>query len=306
MNELVNYLSGRLNIPNKLMIEKDVLLHRILQRLVNERWFKEGFAFKGGTCLTKCYLGYYRFSEDLDFTYINQDELSHSSQKEIRRVFSKKINDIMMLLSGISSDMGLRFNKDKSDDRFIEFGGSNKFVTFKLWYRSDVLKLDQFVKIQINFVEMITEKIIDKKAASLYSKIPKKEMKLLFPEYMDIISEVSLNCYSLKEIFYEKIRAILTRRGLKSRDFIDAFLIMKKEPVDIRRNKEKIISKIRFMLRYDKYIQNLSMFDTVRIVLGDEEKLMLVPIQNGFDKFMKEFSGCLHDISESLKKEKAA
>ena len=70
MKELVDYLSGRVGIANKPMLEKDIFLHRILLRLMKNKLFNEGFAFKGGTCITKCYIGYYRFSEDLDFTYI--------------------------------------------------------------------------------------------------------------------------------------------------------------------------------------------------------------------------------------------
>lgn len=150
MKELVDYLSGRLTIENKSMLEKDILLHRVLFKLMNESWFKEEFAFKGGTCIIKCYLGYYRFSEDLDFTYIQQEELANISQKEVRRILSKKINEVLTLLSSVTLELGLDFKKDKANDRYVEIGGSNKFVTFKLWYHSELLNVEQFIKIQIN------------------------------------------------------------------------------------------------------------------------------------------------------------
>ncbi|MFP4423972.1 MAG: nucleotidyl transferase AbiEii/AbiGii toxin family protein [Candidatus Woesearchaeota archaeon] len=295
MKDLIDYISKRLDISNKPLIEKDIILHRILLRLSKEEWFRDSFAFKGGTCLTKCYLGYYRFSEDIDFTYIYQNEFNGISQKEIRRILSKKITRFMYILSGISDELDLDFKQDKSDSDYVELGGSNKFATFKLWYTSNILGTKQFIKIQVNFVELLHEKIVQKKAKSLYD-IPEEEMKLMFPDYKEIIYHIPIKCYSIKEIFYEKIRAVLTRRGIKARDFIDVFLIMKN--VKIGDYKEKAVAKIRFMQRYDKYVKNLS-FDP-EVVLGEEEKLMLIPLEEGFDKFLKDFSNKLRKILEEV------
>jgi len=48
-------------------VEKDYALGWVLFAIADHatigRWY-----FKGGTCLKKCYLDTYRFSEDLDFT----------------------------------------------------------------------------------------------------------------------------------------------------------------------------------------------------------------------------------------------
>ena len=300
MKELIDYLSGRINVSNKAMIEKDIILHRLLGSIVADVQFKGSFVFKGGTCLTKCYLGYYRFSEDLDFTYIKQDDFKGLSQKETRRFLSSKIDELLFLLKKASEALGLDFRPEKSNTNYIEYGGSNKFVTFKLWYKSHVIKVKQFVKIQINFVEEITESIEERQARSLYSDIPYKEMLLLFPEYVDVIKGITLKCYSLKEILYEKIRAILTRRSVKSRDFIDAYLIGKSTDVVIEAEKDKIIGKIRFMLRYDKYVQNLSEFSIKNLVLEDTERLLIKPVDHGFSKFMDRFPDYLKDLSTQL------
>jgi predicted nucleotidyltransferase component of viral defense system len=50
------------------MVEKDILLHQVLTDLPSDRFFAKNMLFKGGTCLTKHYFGYFRFSEDMDFT----------------------------------------------------------------------------------------------------------------------------------------------------------------------------------------------------------------------------------------------
>lgn len=82
--ELIDYLAEKLHIDARELIEKDLILHRILIELISNSHFAENYAFKGGTCLMKCYLGYYRFSEDLDFTWIDQRIFENKSGKQIR------------------------------------------------------------------------------------------------------------------------------------------------------------------------------------------------------------------------------
>ncbi|MGH2637884.1 MAG: nucleotidyl transferase AbiEii/AbiGii toxin family protein, partial [Rhabdochlamydiaceae bacterium] len=67
--DFVNELSTRLEIKRRDLIEKDLILHFILLNLSKDKFFSENFAFKGGTCLIKCFYGYIRFSEDIDFTW---------------------------------------------------------------------------------------------------------------------------------------------------------------------------------------------------------------------------------------------
>ncbi len=109
MRESIEYISSKAGIENRQLIEKDILLHKILVDLCNDRYFSSSFAFKGGTCLIKCYLGYYRFSEDLDFSYVNQKEFEGKSQKEIRKLISTKINSLTHLLSKIAKDNDFEF-----------------------------------------------------------------------------------------------------------------------------------------------------------------------------------------------------
>jgi len=72
------------------MLEKDLILHQILTDLSQNEFFSNNFVFKGGTCLTKCYLGYYRFSEDIDFTWKDQTIFEGKSQTQIRRTFHRQ------------------------------------------------------------------------------------------------------------------------------------------------------------------------------------------------------------------------
>lgn len=60
------------NIP-KTTIDKDWVLGHFIDALFSIPECKENLIFKGGTCLRKCYISNYRFSEDLDFTCINPE-----------------------------------------------------------------------------------------------------------------------------------------------------------------------------------------------------------------------------------------
>jgi len=303
MKDLIVYLANTLNIKNQVLLEKDVLLHRILLRLMKTS-FKENYAFKGGTCLTKCYLGYYRFSEDLDFTFIHQKEFEGLSQKAIRKILSKKINIVLEQIVSITKGLGFDFKPDKSDSRYVMLGGNNKFVTFKLWYNSVSSIKEEFIKVQINYYELLINDIIKTSAHSLFSSISKEEIELLQPEYVDLTKDVELMAYSLDEILLEKVRAILTRRGTKSRDYIDSYLIKKKTNMDFKKEEENILRKIKFMLIYDKYLQNISVIKPENLILGEEENLLLEPLDKNFKKFLPDFFEYLKQLEKKIKNKK--
>ena len=300
MKECVDYASGKLGISNKFLLEKDIILHRLLLKLSKTN-FCQDFIFKGGTCLIKCYYGYYRFSEDLDFTYSKQGDFTNKSQKEVRRILSKNIDQTAKILMEISSELNLKFVADKSDKKYIEFGGSNKFVTFKLWYNSELLDSEQFIKIQINFVEKLLYKEVKMPVLTLLKDIPAKEIAFLYPDYIDLLEIVKIPCYDIKEILIEKARAILTRKVVKSRDFIDIYIISMKENLDVKLFEEEIMEKTLFMLQYMKYVKNISNLDLEQFILDEEEKILLRPLDNKFKGYLKMIIPYLNAISEEIR-----
>lgn len=52
------------------MVEKDYVLGWLLWGVGSHPMLGESWVFKGGTCLKKCFVETYRFSEDLDFTVL--------------------------------------------------------------------------------------------------------------------------------------------------------------------------------------------------------------------------------------------
>lgn len=303
--KFIDYIVEKLDIKLTELVEKDIILHSLLIRLSKNNYFRKNFAFKGGTCLIKCYLGYYRFSEDLDFSWINQKIFKNKSGKEIRKKLSLEIDKLLILLKEVSDELGLEFKVDKRNQKYTEIGGSNKFVTFKLWYDSAILKSKQFLKIQINFVELFKYKIKERRTKSLIEYYT-KEMGFLFPEYSYLTLNLKIKSYDIREILVEKIRAILTRRGIKLRDFVDVFLITKKIRKNANSFEKEVIEKTRFMLKYEKYLQNLKEKNSTHFKFGasDEQKLLIKPLDKGFNIFLEEFLPFLNSILRLLKEKK--
>ena len=136
-------------------MEKDMMLHNILSALSMDEFFSSNFIFKGGTCLIKSYLGYFRFSEDIDFTWQNQETFVGMSQSRIRKYLSEQIDVTGKVFEDLGKDQEFEFVIDKGNERYVELGGSNKTATFKLWYDSEILNYPSFIKVQFNFVELL-------------------------------------------------------------------------------------------------------------------------------------------------------
>src|SRR3989344_7294403 len=97
----------RLSIETKFssrVLEKDYYLTRILHRISEKRI--QNLVFKGGTCLNKCYLGFYRLSEDLDFVF-NQD-VKGLSKTQIKKI----LDNLRRILFEILNELNLETNKE--------------------------------------------------------------------------------------------------------------------------------------------------------------------------------------------------
>src|SRR3989338_1242502 len=147
-------------------------------------------------------------------------------------MLSQKIDLILGLLVKISNKFGLDFKADKTDRHYVEYGGGNKFVTFKIWYDSAILNQKAFIKIQINFVEKLFHLPIETAVNSIIGESLAKEIKFIFKEQSFLLEPVNIKAYLLNEILLEKVRAIITRRGIKARDFVDIYLIQKETKCD--------------------------------------------------------------------------
>jgi hypothetical protein len=218
------------------------------------------------------------------------------------------IESIGQVFEGLGKD----FVYDKGDKRYVELGGSNKTVTFKLWYDSEILKHESFVKVQISFIEKILYPPSTRELDSLLSSREHDELRAVFPEeYGEYGRKLSFPVYDIREILCEKVRAILTRRGVSARDFVDAHLISKTYGIEVAELRPQIVDKTSFAIgMYEKYRKNLE--EKTKLLSsgnifewGRERDLLLRRIdEREFYGFVREFTGELKSIATDVRRER--
>ncbi len=304
----VNEIARILDINRKDLIEKDLILHQILSDLSQDKFFAPNFLFKGGTCLIKCYFGYLRFSEDIDFTWKDPCAFAKKSQKQIRGNLSEVIDKTGKVFESVAEKRGLDFTCDKSNAHYVELGGSDKTCTLKIWYDSEILKRRTFLKVQINFVETMC---FAPKKGELSGLLTgrKEELEALFPdETAEYRTTIKFGVYDIREILCEKVRALLTREGTKARDFLDVYLICTRYGIRLEDMEKCFLRKMDFALKlYDKYRTNLKekigLLDSGKLFdWGAERDLLLSEIdEKDFYKFLGVFEAFLKKIVSNLR-----
>jgi predicted nucleotidyltransferase component of viral defense system len=277
----------RLSLESKFsprLLEKDYYLTKILQKISEKEI--ENLVFKGGTCLNKCYLGFYRLSEDLDFVF-NQEV------KGLSKALIKKILDeLRRKMFEVLNELKLETNKELGKGwKMLTSEGDPKIVGLEI--RSNYLSLidnsTQIIKIEISF---------RKKLINPTQKRP------IHHEFLNALGEpilkegVKIEAIDLAENFAEKFRALVTRKNIAIRDIYDIYFILKENILKID---EKIIDlsliKIKESLEFTKndlknFMRNLSSKASnlnekeIQAVLRSEEKVdiakMIDSIVNSF------------------------
>ena len=280
------------------LIEKDFYLNILLSKL--NFW---GYVFKGGTCLAKVYLDYFRFSEDLDFTFADQKLWQGKPTKSIKKICKEKINAFGEQLEKI----GLEFKFDKTDIKYVQIGSSNKLVTFKVHYISVLTGNPSFIKVQINFLEKIIFGTQTKELLPLIKPNQfTKEDQIYFKEFLDFYKPIKTKVYDIKEIVTEKTRSLLTRKAIKSRDAIDLLFIYQKfniKPQDfLKETKEKLLFSI---TTYSKYKDNLLLtkekLQALKFQYSEVRQLVMKPFnKENFDAYIKELKPLLIELAEEI------
>ena len=297
LREFLLFVKNKTNITSIELIEKDFYLCFLLSKLnLNE------YIFKGGTCLAKVYLDYFRFSEDLDFTFLHQNLFNGKSTKSIKKICKEKIDNFGKQLELI----GLDFIFDKSNKKYVELGNNNKLVTFKVWYDSIFTNTLSFVKIQINFLEKIKFKPQIKEILPLIQNNIPNEDKTYFKDYLSFYEKKKLVVYDIKEIIAEKIRSLLTRKAIKSRDSVDLLFIYQKFKIKPEEVLKETVEKTLFAMNsYEKYkdnfVLNKEKIKTTDFSYNEVKHLVIKSIKKeDFEKFIENLKPILDKIIDTL------
>mgnify|MGYP000961833203 CR=1 FL=1 len=179
-------------------IEKDYVLTWILYGISQHELLSEALTFKGGTVLKKFYFEDYRYSEDLDFTLLEESKTNEDIETAFLEVF-EFIKD--------------EANMDLSMDDFDEHQTGN--INFFINYIGPLGGRGKQVKVDISRNELLKFNLEEKHMIEVYSDQ----------------EECSLKCYSLNEVMTEKMRSLLSR--VQPRDFYDLWFLSENESLEM-------------------------------------------------------------------------
>lgn len=283
------------------IIEKDFYIHRLLDEISEDEYLSQNLVFKGGSCLVKGYTGYYRFSEDIDFTWRETERWKGLSSNQIRKRCSEEINTIIEKLDQIAQELELDFKPEKGNSDYVDIGGGGRMPRFYTRYQSEMINMPSMIKIEVNFVDKTLYPYKEKELGTFIEGVESEELSFLFEDCWDAYNKpIKITCYDPREIYTDKSRALMTRMVYKLRDSIDLYILENRFGYDIGEFKEEIMEKTQFMLDlYKKYRENLKKeFPRSEEIRGDEAKLLIqsLPDDAGDD------ISVIHDRIERIRK----
>lgn len=195
----IRAIAAKIGLSNT-VIEKDYTLGWLLWGINQHPIASKDWVFKGGTCLKKCYIETYRYSEDLDFSYCGSKQPTVESLSKILEEISDNILD----------ETGLEFPKQSVQFEIFENPRGSLSIQGGIKYRGPVrpqVGLAQMprIKIDLTLDENIILQPVVKTIHHGYSDCPTNRISILSYEY--------------EEVFAEKLRALTQR--LRPRDLYD-------------------------------------------------------------------------------------
>lgn len=190
-------------------IDKDWVLGHFIDAIYNVPELRSTLIFKGGTCLKKCWLPDYRFSEDLDFTSLSQE--FKLTEGHLNLITSFVENNAGIPLS-VASLEPLRFNNKLTGyEAIIKFWGADH-------PRNTVPpspnRWQTKIKIEIILYEHLVFDTVERPVSHPYSD------RL-------ILNTDTVPCYAIEEVLAEKMRALIQRSYTAPRDFYDIWYLSK-------------------------------------------------------------------------------
>ncbi len=179
------------------VVEKDYVIGWLLAGIYAQPALAENWVFKGGTCLKKCYFETYRFSEDLDFTLHDGDQLTPEFLQDAFR----DVSDWVYERTGIQIPTDrLRF-----DIYANPHGGSS--CQGRIYYIGPLPHPGALPRIKLDLTadELLVLAAVDRQVGHPYTDLPEEG--------------ISARCYAYEEVFGEKVRALGERA--RPRDLYD-------------------------------------------------------------------------------------
>lgn len=180
------------------LIEKDYYCSLILRGLYSD--VRHPLIFKGGTLLNKVYAGFYRLSEDLDFSISIPPGSTRGQRSKLVKPIKELINNIQV--TGLTLKAPLEGSNNSSQ------------YNAKFQYQSCLSEILEVISFEIGIREEILQTPVVKQANTLISDRFSKTA---------LIEPIQVTALTLGEAYAEKLRAALTRKTPAIRDIFDVY-----------------------------------------------------------------------------------
>ena len=175
------------------VVEKDYVLGWVLWGIGTDPQLSRTWVFKGGTCLKKCYIETYRFSEDLDFTLLEDGSVEPD----------EVLGAVTRLLDRVNQESGIDFTVREPTYRARPSGSS---AEMRVYYRGP---RNAPGPASIKF-DLTKDEVV----------VCPPVLRLISHDYPDALpAPGQVRCYSFEEVFAEKLRAMGERA--RPRDLYD-------------------------------------------------------------------------------------
>ena len=187
-------------------VEKDYVLGWLLAGICSHPTIAPKWVFKGGTCLKKCYFETYRFSEDLDFTVIDETQLNADSLTGVFRDIS----------AWIYEKSGITFPYDKIRFEVFQNNRGRLAAEGRISYRGPIAPSARDlprIKLDLTTDEILALPPVNHSVLHTYSDAPGQG--------------IVVQCYGYEEVFAEKVRALAERA--RPRDLYDVINLFRQD-----------------------------------------------------------------------------
>ena len=192
------------------VVEKDYVLGWLLWGIGSHAALRDSWIFKGGTCLKKCFVETYRFSEDLDFTVLEDGPLRPD---DLLPVLSE-------VLDNIEQETGITLSSRAPVVRMRPDGQS---AEGRIYYRGPRgAPGEARVKLDLTYDETVVEPTVRRNIAHAYDE--------------QLPGDGAVQCCAFVEVFAEKLRALGQRT--RPRDLYDVVNLHRR--ADLRDDREQV------------------------------------------------------------------
>ncbi len=195
--EAINFTASRTGF-NARLIEKDYFCTALISYLVRQGGSQ--LVFKGGTCLAKVYAGFYRLSEDLDFSIPMPVEANRQTRRKAVTEIKKAVAVVADQVPAFSTIEPLQGASIST-----QYNGA-------VGYHSPTTGQRESIHIEVSVREPLVRPI---------QFMPVRTLLLDPVSGQASVPPLSMNCIDMHEGMAEKFRAALSRKDVAIRDFFD-------------------------------------------------------------------------------------